>query len=106
MKIYCAERGKGKTTKAIKLSIKYQMPIICVNNHHRIYIKQRAKKMGILSKLPEPLLKEEVRKKIIGSRVVGLIIDDLDDFLRTILEANVYYATSEDCEIERIDNYE
>lgn len=105
MKIYCAERGKGKTTKAIKLSIKYQMPIICINNHHRTYIKQRAKEMGILSKLPEPLLKEEVHKKIIGSRV-GLIIDGLDDFLRTILGDNVYYATSEDCEIERIDNYE
>ena len=41
---------------------------------------EKAKEMGVFSKLPEPLLKEEIHKKIIGNRV-GLIIDDLEDFL-------------------------
>lgn len=108
MKIYCADRGRGKTTKAIELSIKYQMPIVCINNHHKTYIIEKAKEMRIFSELPEPLLKEEVHKKIIGNRV-GLIIDDLEDFLRVTLGDNVYYATMVDCDITHIkenDNYE
>lgn len=108
MKIYCADRGRGKTTKAIELSIKHQMPIVCINNHHKTYIIKKAKEMGVFSELPEPLLKEEIYKKIIGNRV-GLIIDDLEDFLKVTLGDNVYYATIVDCDIMHIkenNNYE
>lgn len=108
MKIYCADRGRGKTTKAIELSIKHQMPIVCINNHHKTYIIEKAKEMGVFSELPEPLLKEEIHKKIIGNRV-GLIIDDLEDFLKVTLGDNVNYVTMVDCDITHIkenNNYE
>lgn len=77
------------------------MPIVCINNHHKTYIIKKAKEMGVFSKLPEPLLKEEVHNKIVGNRV-GLIIDDLEDFLRVTLGDNVYYATIVDCNIIQI----
>ena len=105
MKIYCGKRGSGKTLEAIQLSIKKQMPIICWNYEHKKYIEHEAYKLGIQYKLPEPILARDVRKKIIGNRK-GLIIDDLDTLLRIIFDDNVYYATMENCEIERIDNYE
>ena len=108
MKIYCADRGRGKTTKAIELSIKHQMPIVCINNHHKTYKIEKAKEIEVFSELPEPLLKEEIHKKIIGNRV-GLIIDDLEDFLKVTLGDNVYYATIVDCDITHIkenNNYE
>ena len=108
MKIYYADRGRGKTTKAIELSIKHQMPIVCINNHHKTYIIEKAKEMGVFSELPKPLLKEEIHKEIIGNRV-GLIIDDLEDFLKVTLGDNVYYATIVDCDITHIkenNNYE
>ena len=41
------------------------------------------------------------KKKVIGNRK-GLIVDDLDILLRMILDDNVYYATMEDCKVEKI----
>ena len=58
--------------------------------------------MGVISKMPEPILATETRKKVIGNRR-GLIVDDLDILLRMILDDNVYYATMEDCNIEKLD---
>ena len=52
--------------------------------------------------MPEPILATEVRKKVIGNRK-GLIVDDLDVLLRIILDDNVYYATMEDCNIEKLE---
>ena len=57
--------------------------------------------MGVISKMPEPILATEVRKKVIGNRR-GLIVDDLDILLRMILDYNVYYAIIEDCNIEEL----
>lgn len=59
-----------------------------------------AHKIGVISKMPEPILATEV-KKVIGNRK-GLIVDDLDILLRMILDDNVYYATMEDCNIEEL----
>lgn len=102
MKIYYGGRGNGKTIKAIKLSIEKQMPIVCWNYEHKKDIEHRAYKMGVIHKMPEPILAIEVRKKVIGNRK-GLIVDDLDILLRMILDDNVYYATMEDCNIERLE---
>lgn len=101
MKIYCGGRTNGKTMKAIRLSVEKQMPIICWSHEHRAHIKNMAHKIGVISKMPEPILATEVRKKVIGNRK-GLIVDDLDILLRMILDDNVYYATMEDCNIEEL----
>lgn len=102
MKIYCGGRANGKTMKAIQLSVEKQMPIICWNYEHKKDIEHRAKKMGVIHRMPEPILAIEVRKKVIGNRK-GLIVDDLDVLLRMILDDNVYYATMEDCDIEKLE---
>ena len=52
--------------------------------------------------MPEPIPATEVRKKVIGNRK-GLIVDDLDGLLRMILDDNVYYATVEECNIEKLE---
>ncbi len=102
MKIYCGGRANGKTMKTIQLSVEKQMPIVCWNYEHKKDIEHRAYKMGVISKMPEPILAIEVRKKVIGNRK-GLIVDDLDILLRKILDDNVYYATMEDCNIEKLE---
>ncbi len=102
MKIYCGGRANGKTMKAIQLSVEKQMPIICWSYEHKKQIKQTAKKMNAKWIIPEPILATEVRKKVIGKRK-GLIVDDLDILLRMILDDNVYYATMENCNIEKLE---
>ena len=102
MKIYCGGRANGKTMKAIQLSVEKQMPIICWSYEHKKQIEQTAKKMNVKWIIPEPILATEVRKKVIGNRR-GLIVDDLDILLRMILDDNVYYATMEDCNIEKLE---
>lgn len=102
MEIYCGGRANGKTMKAIQLSVEKQMPIICWSYEHKKQIKQTAKKMNAKWIIPEPILATEVRKKVIGNRR-GLIVDDLDILLRMILDDNVYYATMEDCNIEKLE---
>jgi hypothetical protein len=101
MKIYYGSRENGKTIKAIKLSIEKQMPIICWSYEHKKQIEQTAREIDVKRVMPEPILATEVRKKVIGNRK-GLIVDDLDILLRMILDDNVYYATMEDCKVEKI----
>lgn len=73
-------------------------------NYIKIYkrIEQAARKIDVKRIMPEPILVTEVRKKVIGNRR-GLIVDDLDVILRMILDDNVYYATMEDCNIEKLE---
>lgn len=102
MKIYCGGRANGKTMKAIQLSVEKQMPIICWSYEHKKQIEQTAREIDVKGIMPEPILATEVRKKVIGNRR-GLIVDDLDILLRMILDDNVYYATIEDCNIEKLE---
>ena len=102
MEIYIGGRRNGKTYKAIQLSAEKQMPIVCWNSHQLMKIKHMAYKTG--TRIPEPILAENVRKKVIGNRR-GLIIDDLDILLRRIFDDNVYYATMEDCTVSKLDDF-
>ena len=102
MKIYCGGRTRWKTIKVIQLSVEEKMPIICLNYRHKKEVERVARELGVIYKMPEPILVTEVRKKAIGNRK-GLIIDDLDVLLRKILENNVYYATMVDCDIENLE---
>lgn len=106
MKIYCDGRANGKTIKAIQLSAKYRMPIICWSYRHKEDIKCKARKMGVVDEMPEPIVVTEVRKKVRGNRK-GLIVDDLDIFLSMILGDKVNYATMEEiCDIENLKLYQ
>lgn len=102
MEIYCGGRANGKTMKTIQLSVEKQMSIVCWSYEHKKQIEQTAEEMDVKWVMPEPILATEVRKKVIGNRK-GLIVDDLDILLRRILDDNVYYATMEDCNIERLE---
>lgn len=100
MKIYCGGRANGKTIKIIQLSAEKQIPIVCFSYHQIEHIKHRAKEMNL--KIPEPIMVEDVRKKVIGNRR-GLIVDNLDLLLRRIFDDEVHYATMEDCNIMRVE---
>lgn len=100
MKIYCGGRASGKTIKAIQLSAEEQMAIVCFSYHQIEYIKYRAKEMNL--KIPEPIMAEDVRRKVRGNRR-GLIVDDLDLLLRRLFDNEVRYATMEDCDIEKLE---
>ena len=100
MEIYFGGRGNGKTYKAIQLSKEKQMPIVCFSYHQIEYIKHKAKEMNL--KIPEPIMVEDVRKKVIGNRR-GLIVDDLDLLLRRIFDDEVRYATIGVCDIEKLE---
>ena len=76
MKIYYGGRTNGKTMKTIQLSVEKQMPIICWNYEHKKDIEHKAYKMGLIHKMPEPIL-------AIGD--------------------NIYYATMNDCNIEKLE---
>lgn len=98
MEIYTSGRGQGKTLKAIQLSAEKQMPIVCFSYHQMEYIKYSAKEMNL--KIPEPIIFEDVRRKVIGNRR-GLIVDDLDLLLRRLFDDEVRYATMGTCNITR-----
>lgn len=100
MEIYTSGRGQGKTLKAIQLSAEKQMPIVCSSYHQMEYIKYRAKEMNL--KMPKPIMFDDVRGKVIGTRR-GLIVDDLDILLRRLFDAEVHYATMETCNITRVE---
>lgn len=100
MEIYTSGRGQGKTLKAIQLSAEKQMPIVCSSYHQMEYIKYRAKEMNL--KIPEPIIFEDVRRKVIGNRR-GLIVDDLDLLLRRVFDDEVRYATMATCNITRVE---
>lgn len=102
MKILCGGRGNGKSLETIRKSVEKQIPIICWNCEHKKYIERMAHKIGVKSIMPEPILATEAKRKVIGNRR-GLIVDDLDILLRMILGDNVYYATMEDCNIEKLE---
>jgi hypothetical protein len=99
MKIYCGGRGSGKTIKAIQLSVEKQMPIVCFGYNHIEYIKHIAKDMNL--KIPEPVMFDDVRRRVIGRR--GLIVDDLDLILSRIFDDEVHYVTMEVCGIEKLE---
>lgn len=100
MKIYWGGRTNGKTIKTIQLSAEKQMPIVCFSYHQMEYIKYRAKEMNL--KIPEPIMVEDVRRKVRGNRR-GLIVEDLDLLLRRLFDDEVHYATMEDCDIEKLE---
>ena len=100
MKIYCGGRANGKTIKTIQLSAEKQIPIVCFSYHQIEYIKHKAKEMNL--KIQEPIMVEDVRKKVIGNRR-GLIVDDLDLLLRRIFDDEVRYATIGVCDIEKLE---
>ena len=53
-------------------------------------------------KIPEPIMAEDVRRKVRENRR-GLIVDDLDLLLRRLFDDEVRYATMEDCDIEKLE---
>lgn len=94
MEMYIGERGEGKSTKAVLLSVEKQMPIICGGIFHKSRIISIAKELGVLDKLPEPILVEERLHRLINNnKKTGLIIDELNFILDTAFGDKVEYAT-------------
>lgn len=99
MKIIRAGRGRGKTTKLVKISNKEWKYIVCKDTQRVDVIVEVANKLGL--DIPYPLTVRELPLKQ-GQRIDSVLIDDIEDVLPLLINRRVDYATTS-CDIEKID---
>lgn len=93
MKILKMDRGNGKTFHLIKLSAILGSPIICATEQSKKYILDKAKEMT--SEIPEPIVVNRNNFEIVmKGRNTDLLIDDLDEVLKSLFGNNVIVATT------------
>ena len=86
MKIINLPRGSGKTTRLLYASEFNNTPILCVSQHHKQHLLDRAKELNLT--IPEPITPSDV---INGGtfktnlRETDLFIDDAQAVLRHLL---------------------
>lgn len=86
MKIILADRGRGKSLEAIKLSAKTGATIICMNNNLIEHYEKTAYNMKLEIPKPVTYLKFLNGKQMDGAGIKSVIIDDLDCMLRTVFQ--------------------
>lgn len=81
MVVIRGERGTGKTTELIKLSYKYDAPILCKNKKSVLDTFAKARDMGLI--IPFPVfIGEEIKAD-------KLIIDEVDYILEIMLNTKI-----------------
>lgn len=105
MKIINLERGQGKTTMLIKLSVTHNTPIICSSSASKSYILNKAREMRLT--IPEPInvrkcdMPYVLRGLNINSNC-GVLVDDLECVLQYFLGEQVMFATTS-CEVIKLE---
>lgn len=79
MKIYNLPRGSGKTTRMLYISEYTGYPILCINNTHKTYVTELARKNSV--NIPEPVTIDKMR----GRRHTSYLIDDAEYLLQKLL---------------------
>lgn len=93
MKILRMDRGNGKTFHLIKLSAILDSPIICATEQSKKYILDKAREMWL--EIPEPIVVNRNNFEIVmRGRRADLLIDDLDEVLKSLFGNNVIVATT------------
>ena len=93
MKILRMDRGNGKTFHLIKLSAILDSPIICATEQSKKYILDKAREMWL--EIPEPIVVNRNNFEIVmRGRKENLLIDDLDEVLKSLFGNNVIVATT------------
>lgn len=93
MKILRMDRGNGKTLHLIKLSTILDSPIICATEQSKKYILDKAREMAL--EIPEPIVVNRINfDLVIRGRKENLLIDDLDEVLKSLFGNNVIVATT------------
>ena len=93
MKILRMDRGNGKTFHLIKLSAILDSPIICAREQSKKYILDKAREMML--EIPEQIVVNRINFDLImRGRKENLLIDDLDEVLKSLFGNNVIVATT------------
>ena len=94
MQIYNMERGSGKTTFLIKEALRTGYPIVCATE-----MEKRNKESKIEMLKDEKVIPIDAKVNIYtvgeirGLDIKEVLIDDLDYFLRSVINCKVYKAT-------------
>lgn len=86
MKIINLPRGYGKTTRLLYASEFNNAPILCVSQHHKQRLLDRAKELNLA--IPEPITPSDVINGGVfktGLRDTDIFIDDAQAVLRYLL---------------------
>lgn len=84
MKIFNLPRGKGKTQRMLYASEYHNVPILCANETTKKHIMDMAHWLDI--NIPEPLTVCDISNyKIKGQRFKGVMVDDMERVLQSIL---------------------
>lgn len=92
MKIIKGFRGQGKTTELVKLSNTTGKPIMCMDGGTCETIKQVADDLGL--SIPEPFSVQSESAKYRSDMKNGILIDEIDFVLESILGLKVDYVTT------------
>lgn len=93
MKILRMDRRNGKTFHLIKLSAILDSPIICATEQSKKYILDKAREMML--EIPEPIVVNRINFDLVmRGRKENLLIDDLDEVLKSLFGNNVIVATT------------
>ena len=93
MKILKMDRGAGKTFYLIRLSAVLDSPILCATEQSKKYILDKAREMAL--EIPEPIVVNRINFDLImRGRKENLLIDDLDEVLKSLFGNNVIVATT------------
>lgn len=88
MNLIIKDRGMGKTTDLLRLSDRTKIPIVCKDPEH---VRKMASEL--LLDIPAPISYYDCFIGRKSTEIKDVYIDELDLFLRTILNANVICAT-------------
>ena len=85
MKIINLPRGYGKTTRMLYASEFNDAPILCVSQHHKQHLLDRAKELNL--QIPEPITPSDVMGGIFKTSRgdTDILIDDAQAVLRYLL---------------------
>lgn len=104
MKVIIGSRGSGKSTEAIRESVRTGARIAVMSKQQEKLILDMAKDMGIEG-LPEPIVLSERNSGVVGIRD-EVILENADAFLRDMFGLNIKTITMSSENIVNLDDNE
>lgn len=90
-KIIAKRRGEGKTTRLVYLSELTGYPIVTNSRIAAANIKELASRCH--ADIPDPIVASSLMESMKGRHVEGLLVDDIDHVLQSIINTPIFAAT-------------
>ncbi len=91
MDIIALKKGEGKTSELIKRSAKTGYYIVCMGLRECARVKNEAELMGL--KIPYPITFDDFQRQAYGTRIPGLLIDNVEHLLQHMAVVHIGAAT-------------